>query len=132
MASDLESLSTKLREAAQHRTFGPKTRESKTAKIRALKRDIVGLRAKGATWEQVAEVLAEAGLQVSADTVRLAIGDGGKGERRTGTTRARRPATTGATSEQKKGAVGEGQTGEKSSGSPRTTGSSAVRMADEL
>ncbi|MFZ1124200.1 MAG: hypothetical protein WAN59_03545 [Candidatus Baltobacteraceae bacterium] len=62
-----------LRAALSQRSFAGKQTLTKAEQIRALRPDIAALRAKGATWDDVAAILAET-LGASADTIRQAIG----------------------------------------------------------
>ncbi len=72
MSDVLESLRSTLQQAAKERTFTSGQSESKMNTIRALKREIIELRKKGASWKAVAAILEENGLKASPDTVRLA------------------------------------------------------------
>jgi hypothetical protein len=77
---DLENVRVAIAKAASEQKFGRAERASKATEIRALRRDIIGMRSKGATWPQVAAVLNSAGLNVTEDWIRqtLKAGDGRK------------------------------------------------------
>ena len=109
-ATEVDSLRSKLVEAASKRTFGAKRAVSKTAKVRALRADIAGLRKRGASWAEVADVLKEAGLEASADTVRLAITD----KKTSGASNGGSTATQTGTRKTTTGAKPGGKTGNKS------------------
>jgi hypothetical protein len=72
-ADRLEAAREALRKAAAHGTFDRKQARTKTEQVLELADDIGELRLRGATWEQVAEVLKPT-LGAGADTIRLAIG----------------------------------------------------------
>ena len=103
MSSDLESVREKLLLEAEKRDFKKKSRETKTASVRALRAEIAALRRKGATWGDVADMLRSAGVDVNKDTVRLAIGE----------TKKREPGTsTSASPKRAKAAEGNGRKSE--------------------
>lgn len=97
----IENLAEALKEAAAKRQFGGKRAESKADRIRNLKREIAALRAKSATWEEIAEILGANGLSVSPDTIRKAILAQGA---EPGPRRSRAAAPTSAPEARKRGA----------------------------
>lgn len=77
---ELKSLREIVRKAAKSEQFGRKAR-TKTEKVLAMRTDLLALREptakkKKATWSEIAGVLKKGGLDVSPDTLRLALGDG--------------------------------------------------------
>jgi hypothetical protein len=76
---ELQSLREIVRKAAKSEQFGRRAR-TKTEKILAMRADLLALREptakkKKATWTEIADVLKAGGLQVSPDTLRLALGE---------------------------------------------------------
>jgi hypothetical protein len=73
-AQTIERLRERLDEAATTRSFTQNQRQSKTEQIRSLRPNVLALRRRGATWKAIALIMRESGFGVSADTIRLAIG----------------------------------------------------------
>jgi hypothetical protein len=76
---ELKSLREVVRQAAKSEQFGRRAR-TKTEVILAMRTDLLALRTptakkKKATWSEIADVLKQGGLNVSADTLRLALGE---------------------------------------------------------
>ncbi len=68
-ADPVTAARAKLREAAAKQTFGKERPATKTDQIRALRHDINRLRSKGATWQEVAAIIADV-ISVKPDTIR--------------------------------------------------------------
>jgi hypothetical protein len=72
-AAFVAAVRAKLREAAEKQTFGKDRPATASDHIRAMRREILVLRTRRATWEDIASLLAQNGIVVKADTVRQVI-----------------------------------------------------------